>query len=50
MRKLQRSIAKANMRMAGITNLNSRKGGSQSKFALNWREYAKGNNPLGTKK
>ena len=40
MRKLLRSIARANMKREGITQVNKTRPGGSSFFALNWREYA----------
>lgn len=40
MRKLLRSIARHNMKRAGITQINKTIPGGSSFFALNWREYA----------
>lgn len=40
MRKLMRSVARANMKRAGYTQINKRKNGSKhSFFALNWRKF-----------
>ena len=41
MRKLKRSVARANMKRAGITRLNKRNSGA-SFFSKHWREYVKG--------
>lgn len=41
MRKLKRSVARANMKRAGITRLNKRNAGD-SFFSKHWREYVKG--------
>lgn len=40
MRKLMRSVARANMKRAGFSNINKRHGGRGSSFfALNWRKF-----------
>lgn len=40
MRKLMRSVARANMKRAGFTKINKKRGyGGKSFFAMNWRKF-----------
>lgn len=39
MRKLMRSIARHNMKLAGFTQLNKKRGDGRSAFAKLWRNY-----------
>lgn len=40
MRKLKRSVARANMKRAGYTQINKKKyGDTKSFFARNWRKF-----------
>ena len=41
MRALKRSVARHNMKKAGVTQMNKKKYGNESYFARKWRDYLK---------